>query len=221
MEIEKKLLDLQATKFKFDDQTGKFEGYLSVFGGVDSYGDTVHKGAYEDTLKNRKRPVRLRWNHYGPVIGKYTEMFEDDTGLFVRGELTPGHSVASDVLSLLKHGAIDGLSIGYQIIDSSDKSTGGKDLYKLNLIEGSIVEDAADLNAKITSVKSIEEVVSLKELEAIARSKGFTRNEATAFVSKARSIPHGDREDEGHGEREHSQKALSALQALSNTLSKL
>lgn len=221
MKTHSKLLNLDSTHFKFDSETGCFEGYLSVFGGVDSYGDTVHKGAYEETLKNRQRPVRLRWNHYGPVIGKYTEIKEDDIGLFVRGELTPGHSVADDVLSLLKHGAIDGLSIGYQIVDSSDKDTGGKDLYKLNLIEGSIVEDAADLEAKITSVKSIEEVESLKELEAIARSKGFTRNEATAFVSKARSIPHGDHEDEGHGEREYSEKALSALSALSNTLSKL
>ncbi len=219
MSVEKKLLNLKLTQFKFDAKTGEFEGYASVFGGVDSYGDTVHPGAFKETLENRDRPVRLRWNHYGPIIGKYVDIKEDDYGLYVKGQLTPGHSVASDVLASLKHGAIDGLSIGYIIESYRENSSGGLDLFRVKLVEISIVEDAADLAAKITSIKSIKDATSLKQVEAIIRSKGFTRDEATALVSQIRSVSHGERErEEGHGEREHSENAMKAFQKLTNTL---
>ena len=80
MKTEYKLLDVETTEFKFDGETGEFEGYASVFNGVDSYGDTIMPGAYKATLKKRDRSVKMRWNHYGPVIGKYLEMFEDENG---------------------------------------------------------------------------------------------------------------------------------------------
>ena len=102
--MEQKLLQTKLTGVKFDESGLKFSGYASVFNGVDSYNDTIIKGAYSETLKNREREIKMRWNHVGPVIGKWTEIKEDDTGLWVEGELTPNHSLANDVAASMKHG---------------------------------------------------------------------------------------------------------------------
>jgi HK97 family phage prohead protease len=189
MSIERKLLSLDITGFKFDGESGEFEGYASVFGGKDSYGDTIQKGAFAKTLENRNRPVRMRWNHFGPVIGKYTEMYEDEKGLHVKGQLTPGHSVANDVRASLAHGAIDGLSIGFFLNDYSNMEGGGRDIRSVDLVEISVVEEPADLAAKITSIKSaVDQSEKLSDLELILRDAGFSRAEATAFVSRVKSI---------------------------------
>jgi uncharacterized protein len=195
MQIEHKLLSLDATQFKFNGDTGVFEGYASVFGGVDAYGDTIHPGAYKSTIENRERPIRMRWNHFGPVIGKYTEILEDSIGLFVKGQLTPGHSVAEDVKASLLHGAIDGMSIGYMVRRSEDKPGRGKDLYEIDLVEISVVEEPADLGAKITNVKAaLQECKRLADIELILRNAGFSRTESTALISRVKSIAFVDNE---------------------------
>lgn len=55
MALVHKSLKIDSAQLKFDDSGRKFSGYASVFGGVDSYGDTVFKGAYEGTLADRRR----------------------------------------------------------------------------------------------------------------------------------------------------------------------
>ena len=184
-----KLLDTKSAEFKFNGDTGEFEGYASVFGGVDSYGDTIQEGAFRKTLESRERPVRMRWNHFGPVIGKWVEMMEDTKGLYVRGQLTPGHSIAEDVKASLKHGAIDGLSIGFMLGDYDEKAGGGRDIKSVKLIEISVVEEPADLSAKVTNVKAaLSEVTRLADIESILRDYGITRSDATALISCVKSL---------------------------------
>lgn len=181
----------------------QFSGYASVFDGLDSYGDTIKVGAYKNTITDRERPVQLRWNHFGPVIGKFTEMYEDEKGLFVSGELTKGHSVAEDTAALLRHGAISGLSIGYSVKDSEQQGV-VRVLKDIELFEISIVETPADNNAHIQTVKS---ATDLKDVEAILRQKGFSQKEATAIVAKVKKI---------HGEREEEKQKTTELETLKN-----
>lgn len=193
MEMLHKLLDVKSAEFKFNGDTGEFEGYASVFGGVDSYGDTIEAGAFRKTLEDRERPVRLRWNHFGPVIGKWVELMEDSNGLFVRGQLTPGHSVASDVKASLQHGAIDGLSIGFMMGDYDEKESGGRNIRSVKLVEISVVEEPADLSARISNIKSaVAEAERLADIELILRDAGLSRAEATALVSRVKSIAHSE-----------------------------
>lgn len=194
--MKRKMIQLDSCRLKFDDEARTIEGYASVFDGVDSYGDTVKRGAYEETLRDRERPVRMRWNHWGPVIGKWTVIEEDEKGLYVKGELTPGHSVAENVYASLKHGAIDGLSIGYivEIGDGAEKNeTGGYDLTKIDLIEISVVEEPADLGAAISNVKewteALENFEGLKDVEDYLReAAGFSRSAATALVARIKTM---------------------------------
>ena len=195
--MKRKNLTLAATGLKMTGDGRKFSGYASAFGGVDSYGDTILPGAYKATIGERSRPIAMRWNHYGPVIGKWTKMEEDETGLFVEGELTQGHSVAEDAYALLKHGAVTGLSIGYRAVKEMENDTGGYDLAEIDLIEISVVESPADLAAQVSNVKSdIKEADSLKDYERILRDAGFTRADATALVSGIKSLHQSDSDTE-------------------------
>lgn len=198
--MELKTLPLDVAEFKFDEaRKGFFSGYASVFGGVDSYGDTIVKGAYQDTLIDRKRPIQMRWNHFGPVIGKWINAEEDEIGLRMDGELTLGHSVADDAYALMKHGAVNGLSIGFRIPEGGAEKSGDRRLLKrIDLVEVSVVEEPADLAARVGDVKSyLAEAESLKEIEALLRdAAGFTRTDATALVSRIKSLVRGEREAE-------------------------
>ena len=199
--MEHKLFSLEAAEVKFAaDKPGFFAGYASKFHGVDAHGDTILPGAYAKTLEGRTRPVQMRWNHRGPVIGKFTTIKEDGVGLYVEGELTPGHSVAEDARASMKHGAVTGLSIGYRIPEGgSEKSEhGGRLLKQIDLVEISVVESPADVNAQISSVKSaIEDSGSLKDIEAILRDAGgFSRADACALVARVKSMQQSDSDAE-------------------------
>jgi HK97 family phage prohead protease len=193
--METKLLALSGAEIKMqDDGKMAFAGYASMFGGVDAYGDTIQKGAYSNTLKNRERPIRMRWNHWGPVIGKWLKLGEDSKGLFVEGELTPGHSKATDVYASLKHGAVDGMSIGYRVKAYEQTSEDRRLLKEIELIEISVVEEPADLGAKVGEVKSmIEAAESFKEIESLLRDAGgFSRVDATTLVARIKALCQSD-----------------------------
>lgn len=197
--MERKNLELSAVELKFSEEDGgrKFSGYASVFGGTDSYGDTILPGAYKKTIKKRERPIQMRWNHYGPVIGKWTVVQEDEKGLYVEGELTPGHSVAEDVYASLKHGSVTGLSIGYRPVQIRELGDGKRELKEIELVEISAVESPADIAAQIGNVKSeIETATTLKDYERILRDAGLARADATALVSGIKSLAQSDSETE-------------------------
>lgn len=206
--METKRLPLSEISLKFAGEDMTFAGYASVFGQVDAYGDTISPQAYDKTIDMamRSRPVRMRWNHRGPVIGKWKQMFVDETGLFVEGQLTPGHSVAIDTYASLKHGAIDGLSIGYIPVKSTQVAPDRRRLDEIDLIEISVVEEPADQYALITSIKSaIESAQSVREVEVILRDSGMSRADATILVSRLKSILQGELASEEKAKREISE----------------
>lgn len=198
MDLETKSLSLDACEFKLKEDM-RIEGYASKFNMVDSYGDSVLPGAYADTIKNRARPIRMHYNHISGVIGKWTHIEEDSHGLVVVGELTKGHSLAQDVYASMKHGAVDGLSIGYRIPPGGSEKAGKvRQLKKIDLIEISVVEDPADLGARISGIKAaISEANTIREVEMILRDAGqFSKADACAIISRIKSLSNsGDREN--------------------------
>jgi HK97 family phage prohead protease len=204
MTMQTKRLAFEALELKLADTGMQFAGYASVFNGVDAYGDTIQKGAYAKTLQSRERPIRMRWNHYGPVIGKWLSMREDEKGLFVEGELTPGHRVAEDVYASMKHGAIDGMSIGYVPKAWEQQSDDRRLLKEIHLVEISVVEEPADLGAKIGDVKSaLEEAKTIREIEAALRDLGgIDRATACLLVSRLKSLVQGELAAEANARQE-------------------
>ncbi len=173
----------------------EFEGYASVWGRVDSYGDTVIKGAFQEALKER-RPMMLFGHSPGRVPGKWIAYEEDDKGLKVRGELTPGHSEAADIAASLKHGSLNGLSIGGYTKDWEPQSSGGRIIKTFDLYEVSIVSMPAEQEARIdtASVKAAcETFTKLSEFEDfLCDTAGLSKRAATAVVSRFSGIVRGD-----------------------------
>ena len=196
-----KTLKFDDVALKMQGDAGTFEGYASKWDGVDSYGDTIIKGAFSESLKNHGMP-KLFFNHQWTMpIGKWISAEEDGAGLFVRGELTPGLAVAGDVRAAMKHGTLDGLSIGGFLKkgDYEETKTGRIIRKWSQLAEISPVVFPADGAARIDlhSVKSIDfesllpECKSEKEIERLLRDAGLGKWEAMAIVSRVRAIVKG------------------------------
>jgi hypothetical protein len=72
-------------------------------------------------------------------------------------------------------------------------------LKEIDLIEISVVEEPADLGAKVNDVKSaLDAAETLKDIEALLReAAGFSKTDATALVARIKSMAH--REDDADG----------------------
>jgi len=198
----KKTLPFSKTELKFNSDAGSFKGYASVWDGVDSYGDTIKKGAFLDTLKENGMP-KMFFNHQWDMpVGKFTLVDEDNIGLWTEGELTPNHSRASDVRASMLHETLDGLSIGGFLHkkDYKDSQNGGRLIHKWSVLkEISPVVFPADNAARIdlSTVKSIDfdtllpECKTERDIERLLRDAGLGKWEAMALVSRAKAIFEG------------------------------
>jgi HK97 family phage prohead protease len=201
----KKILSLSNVDLKMDGDSGRFTGYASVFGGVDSYGDTIVKGAYESTLRTHGKPLMYLEHSWAGMsngagllpIGKYVSIKEDDHGLVVEGELTPGMSVSADVGASMRHGTINGLSVGgYVKKGDYDETENGRVIRKWShLVEVSVVAMPADSAARIESVKNdgleiaIRDISTIREFEYFLRDAGgLSKGAATALVARVKSL---------------------------------
>ena len=179
-----------------DGKTATISGYASVFGNVDAYGEVVRKGAFAKSIA-AKMPKML-WQHDNrQPMGKWTEAFEDDYGLFVRGLLPLDLYQARNAFTLISFDAIDGLSIGYRVIDEEyNRDTGVTTLKELDLLEISIVTFPANELATISDIKSLLEkgnLPTLKEFEKFLRDAGFSRSQAVAITNHGLKYLHGER----------------------------
>lgn len=167
---------------------GLIEGYGSVFGIVDSFGEMVMPGAFAESIEKgraEKRTAKMLWQHAADQpIGVWDELREDQTGLFAKGRLLIESSPkAAEAHALLKAGAMDGLSIGYQLIESKPHPTKPNvlQLKKLDLKEISVVTFPANEEARAT-VKSI---TSARDIAELLHEAGWSGRRAKAAAGAA------------------------------------
>jgi len=202
--MEYKTLKLLDAQIKFADDKPTFTGYASVFGGNDDYNDTIHPGAFTKALATSAE-VKMYFNHgwlrRELPIGKM-HLKQDSRGLLVESaEFTEGLKAAEDVARAVRHGTVDGLSIGFGVEPSGvkRKANGGKDIFEIKYLkEVSVVDFPADESARIADVKSaLDECATLKEIETLLREAGgFSRADATSLVGRIKSLAHGERDAE-------------------------
>ncbi len=138
------------------DADGTVEGYASLFGEIDQARDMVMRGAFADTLAPRgvnRMPMLFQHDPSEP-IGVWLELREDHRGLYARGRLIPEVARARELLSLLRAGAIDGLSIGFRTVKGNiDPRTRVRRLAAIDLWEISIVTFPLLAGARVRAVK--------------------------------------------------------------------
>ncbi|TVT77624.1 HK97 family phage prohead protease [Acinetobacter colistiniresistens] len=207
-------------KIKSVSETGEFEGYASVFGVEDSYSDVVMPGAFQKTLEKwaeRQDLPSVLWQHkMSEPIGPFTEMKEDDHGLFVRGRLLiDDDPLAKRAHAHMKAGSVKGMSIGYILKDWEYDSAKGVFLLKeIDLWEVSIVTMPANTEAKITEVKTAfrkGEIPSPSSVEKALRDvMGLSQKQAKAFMSKGYSAI-GQRDVDSDDDALQSLKSLKSI----------
>jgi uncharacterized protein len=164
------------------DEIGTFTGYAALFNELDSYGDTIVKGAFATFLKSNPQ-VPILWQHDPKSpIGKSILLAEDDKGLKIEAKLTLGADKAKTAHALMKDEAVLGLSIGYYARKSTfDEKTGIRTLLEIELWEVSIVTFPAQQSAGVQSVKS---TLTQREIEQkLTHDAGFSRSFARALMS--------------------------------------
>ena len=135
---------------------GTIEGYASLFGAVDQARDMVMPGAFAETLKQRGiRRVPMLFQHDpAEPVGIWLDLKEDFRGLYARGRLIPDVARGRELISLLRNGAIDGLSIGYRSVRARiDPRTRIRALHQVDLWEISIVTFPLLDGARVSAVK--------------------------------------------------------------------
>lgn len=163
-------LKRQISKVTALTKTGQFEGYASVFHQVDLGYDEVMAGAFRDSLKMRgPSAIKMLWQHESSEpIGTWLDVYEDHHGLKVIGQLNLDVAKAREVLSLMRAGSVDGLSIGFRTQKAvQDKSTGIRKLYKIDLWEISVVTFPMLPQARVSAVKRcVETYDQIKSMRA-------------------------------------------------------
>lgn len=161
---------------------GVFTGLASTWGGPpDAYGDIVARGAFEKSLKSRW-PAMLFAHSQAQPIGKWTEIVEDSKGLRVSGKINLETTQGREVLSMLKHGDVGSLSIGYNLAPGgiTQNADGTATIKEVELFEISVVAIPANSRAVITGVKSFN---SRPELESLLREAGLPSRAVKKLVA--------------------------------------
>ena len=206
-------------EIKAVNEDGLFSGYASVFEEIDSYRDIVKRGAFEKTLaesESKGRAVPILWQHdAAKPIGVYTELKEDEHGLYVEGQLNMDVQQAREALSLLRQKALSGISIGYNSVRyDTDVKSGVRRLYELKLYEAALVTFPACDGARVTDVKTIladGQLPSLPEFEDFLCEAGFSRSQAKAIAGNG--LTKLIRREVGSDEDDAIQRALAILKS--------
>lgn len=194
----------------------KFSGHGAVFKNVDSYGDVIEPGAFAAWLadvKGGKQEWPAMLSQHGAwgmtsedltPIGAWLDFAEDGKGLAVEGELADTQR-GVDLHKLMKmkpRPAIKGMSIGYYAreFEMGTKPTEPRRrLKRVDVVEISLVTFPANAKAKVSAVKAIEQLASVRDAETYLCTKGFSKTEAVALIARIKGIGPGDPAGAGGG----------------------
>jgi hypothetical protein len=167
--FERKSLALVEAKVA-GDGTGTVEGLASTFGNVDSYGDTVERGAYLDTIPGFLVDGFVAWAHdWENPVATPTSAVETERGLYLTAAFhsDPAAQRARTIAAeRLERGKSMGLSIGYEALEWEMRKVETpyrgpygeltdmvRVLKKIKLFEVSLVTVPADESARVTGAK--------------------------------------------------------------------
>ncbi len=138
----------------------------------------------------------MLWQHDADdPCGVWDDMVEDSRGLKVKGRLALTTECGKKAYELLKMGALSGLSIGFVSKQwSYDRETEVRTLTEIDLWEVSLVTFPANGKARITGVKSIGAITTIRQAERALRDAGFSDDAAKAFIAQVKKLAHDERD---------------------------
>lgn len=135
-------------------ETALIEGYAAIFDAPDASGDVLARGAF--ARRPQAEEIRMLHQHEAAEpLGRWLDFREDALGLYAVGRLILSSPRAREVWALLRGGAIDGLSIGFQTV-RAERSQGRRLITEAALWEVSIVTFPMAAGARILAVGPAE-----------------------------------------------------------------
>lgn len=198
-----------------DAEEGTFSGYGAVFDNEDRGGDLIKKGAFRESIRDAKKSgswPSMLLDHGGRLaymtttsdrmpIGIWTELREDDKGLYCEGKIAVDTARGAEVYTLLKmqpRPALDGLSIGYkakEFVYGTKPTEPPRTLKKVELFEISLLTMPMNPLARVASVKGVDEIKTIREFEAFLRDEGGFSHAAARQIA-ARGFKSSEPRDE-------------------------
>jgi HK97 family phage prohead protease len=125
-------------------------GYASVYNIADYHNDLIVKGAFASMDHSI---VKFLWQHDSlKPIGVIKSLIEDEHGLKIEAVINNKIQAGKEAIELVRQGAVDSFSIGFNIKLSSYNKLNQRIITKAELIEVSIVTFPANSHAKISYI---------------------------------------------------------------------
>ena len=130
-------------------------GYASVYNVVDQQNDIITKGTF---LNPDNQIVKFLWQHdIIQPIGAIKSLHEDNYGLQIEAVINGNIRSGREAIELVKQGAVDGLSIGFNLQSAYYNHLGQRVIEKAELLEVSIVTFPANTHAKIYNIVNVNQ----------------------------------------------------------------
>lgn len=194
----------QKAEFALDPSRGEgfVAGFASKYDGIDSYGDTIVKGAYADVVSTGPLP-KMFFNHNtrGVPQGDWTKWEDREDGLYMEGYLDLAVSGSQDIYHSIRAGRIDGLSVSIkaawddvEFVDDDEYLFGRRIIKKVSEVrEVSLCTFPADKQARLTEYKcegvqrdDIACIATIRDMEKCLRDAGFPKRQAEQMIAVAR-----------------------------------
>jgi hypothetical protein len=153
------------------------------------------------------------------VVGFSTGAEEDSKGLKVAGEFTLDSDEGRNAYAVARHAAKlkqpFGLSIGYALRGENgatfDEATGVRTLKNLTVYEFSLASVPANVRARMTAVKSLDDCATVRDVEQWMREQGATGDQARRLISVCRLERDAKTEPERDAKADELARALGGL----------
>ena len=172
-------IEAKRSQIEVTDRTVK--GYAIVWGTINSYGETLIKGATLNSLNARgvgsdkNSIVLLKHHNVTQPIGSITVLREDEYGLYFEAEIVET-ALGNETIEEVRSGILKQLSYGFNYIwDKTewDEESQSYVLKEIRLMEISLVTFSSDENAQLRSFSDYQENAinkqfTVEQLRAIA-----------------------------------------------------
>lgn len=195
-------LQLRAEPDQDPNKPYQFSGYAVKWESINSHGEKFAKGAFADfinAVKAGSHKCHMYYNHgwsfvyvnptFAMRIGKWIEFEEDDIGLRVMGEITPGMSLANDVAAMIRHETVDGLSICFFQPNEMDVEYIEDYVFikRVSVAEISVCDEPSDRNARLTDT-DIRNIESEDDLKQFLKRFNFDDDATEQLIQRVKSF---------------------------------
>lgn len=177
--------------------SGFFEAYGSVFDVIDSHNDAIAPGAFAESLASGL-PKFCSNHDWAVTCGRFDHCEEDSKGLFMRGRFNLDQPLGNDLYHAYKSGDQDSFSVGGYVspADTVRNAQGVRTINKMRLVEVSAVLVGSNPEAKAVTVKSLEHIASLTDIEDSLRAAGYSQRGAQMLMRKFKELVAADKQSE-------------------------